>query len=248
MGSSKAHHDYIPQVFTDSLNLSCYNIGYDGNGIILAYGLLCLIEDENLPNYIVYDVKQQFDIYKFSEDGDYSRYISLLRPFTENKKVRSLIKSIAPQEDLLMYSSLYRYNGNFISLLTSCMHNNVRDKNNGYEPSYGQLTDDTYQDKDYSLTIDTNKEFCFRSFVELAKSRNVELLVVLSPEYKTPYKKDFDPILDICKSYDINVIDYFDDSSFQQIEFFKDHCHLNEKGANLFSKTIIKDIRNILNN
>ena len=38
MGSSRAAHHYKPGIFSDSLNMSCYNCGRDGNGIILMYG------------------------------------------------------------------------------------------------------------------------------------------------------------------------------------------------------------------
>ena len=36
MGSSRAHHHYVPEIISDSLGLSCYNTGKDGNGIILV--------------------------------------------------------------------------------------------------------------------------------------------------------------------------------------------------------------------
>ena len=34
-GSSRAKHHYVPDVIEDSLKVSCYNTGEDGNGIIL---------------------------------------------------------------------------------------------------------------------------------------------------------------------------------------------------------------------
>ena len=36
-GSSRAIHHYNPLILTDSLGLSCYNCGQDGNGSILNY-------------------------------------------------------------------------------------------------------------------------------------------------------------------------------------------------------------------
>lgn len=81
MGSSKAHHNYIPKVFVDSLGMTCYNAGYDGNGVILAYAIIKMINKERQPKLILYDVKQQFDIYHYEKDGDYTRYYKILKPF-----------------------------------------------------------------------------------------------------------------------------------------------------------------------
>lgn len=36
-GSSRAAHHYVPSILSDSLGMSCYNCGLDGNGIIYGY-------------------------------------------------------------------------------------------------------------------------------------------------------------------------------------------------------------------
>lgn len=40
LGSSSATHHYVLQIIEDSLGLSCYNCGEEGNGVVLAYGRL----------------------------------------------------------------------------------------------------------------------------------------------------------------------------------------------------------------
>ena len=42
-GSSRAVHHYNSSMIEDSLGMSCYNCGDDGNGIILSYGRLSMI-------------------------------------------------------------------------------------------------------------------------------------------------------------------------------------------------------------
>ena len=117
MGSSKAHHNYIPQVFSDTLGMSCYNAGCDGNGIILAYGILSLIEEERLPKLIVYDVKQQFDIYHYNGDGDYTRYYQMIKKYYDNPYVKEVIEDISPKDLLKLHSGFYRTNGDFVNIL-----------------------------------------------------------------------------------------------------------------------------------
>lgn len=40
LGSSRAAHHYVPQIFEDSLGLSSYNAGSDGMCIYYHYGIL----------------------------------------------------------------------------------------------------------------------------------------------------------------------------------------------------------------
>ncbi len=43
LGSSRARHHYDTPFLSDTLGLDVYNAGYDGNGVVLAYGLLEMI-------------------------------------------------------------------------------------------------------------------------------------------------------------------------------------------------------------
>ena len=61
-GSSKAVHHYNPKIIEDSLGMSCYNCGQDGNGIILDYGRLLMIKERHQPKTIIVDVNPSFDL------------------------------------------------------------------------------------------------------------------------------------------------------------------------------------------
>ena len=56
MGSSRAIHHYVPRIIADSLGMSCFNAGQDGNGIILQYGRWKMISERYTPKLIIYDV------------------------------------------------------------------------------------------------------------------------------------------------------------------------------------------------
>lgn len=242
MGSSKAHHNYISQIISDSLNVSCFNVGRDGNGIILSYGILKMMKDQSYPRIIIYDVKQQFDLYCYSGDGDYTRYIKLLRPFFGNKEVDEVIGSISNLELIKLNSSLYRYNGQLVSIILSLRSNNS-DNSNGFQPLEGYIKNEKQQDRGYVLKIDSIKYKYFNDFIDFTKDKGIRLIVVLSPEYNTPFINDFEPIREICDSKGILLLDYFDNPSFQNREFFKDHCHLNSNGARIFTEKIVGDLK-----
>lgn len=248
MGSSKAHHNYKPQAFMDSLGMSCYNAGYDGNGIILAYGILSMIDDDRLPKLIIYDVKQQFDFSLYSGDGDYTRYYKKLKTFYREPVVNEIIRSISRKDLFKMHSGLFRYNGELLHVSSGFLRGSVFDYNYGYEPLIGMLTDDAPQEKDYSNQIDSLKCSYFRKFIELTKIKKIETVVVFSPEYNSPFSDDFKFIRELCESYGVKVIDHFDSSSFHNKQLFYDHCHLNKQGAEMFTDIIINDIKQLKKN
>lgn len=69
MGSSRAHHHYVPSIFEDSLGYDCYNAGYDGNGVILAYPLLENMLNRYKPRLVIFEVSKGFDIMLNADDN-----------------------------------------------------------------------------------------------------------------------------------------------------------------------------------
>lgn len=242
MGSSKAHHNYIPQVFSDSLGMSCYNAGYDGEGIILAYGILSLIDDDRLPELIVYDAKLQFDLYQIDQDGDHTRYYSKLRPFYGRPEIGGIIRDISRIDYMKLHSGLYRTNGKLPGIISSFIRGSKEDPNNGFESAAGILNDSNVAERDYQLVVDSLKVRYLCKFVKLANEKNVRLIVVFSPEFNTPYAADYQIIRDICTASGVTVLDYFDSPEYQDIGLFTDHCHMNEKGARTFSMQLASAI------
>jgi hypothetical protein len=49
------------RIIQDSLNMTCYNCGYDACGIITAYGLLRTLYKRYTPKVILYEVTPKFD-------------------------------------------------------------------------------------------------------------------------------------------------------------------------------------------
>lgn len=112
----RANHHYDPQVIEDSLGLSCYNAGYDGNGIILMYGLYKLITNRYVPKLIIYDVEPLFDFYEYENDNNYTRYLTSLKPYYNQPGIAQIFKDVSREEYYKLYSGLCRYNSNAISL------------------------------------------------------------------------------------------------------------------------------------
>ena len=108
----------------------------------------------------------------------------------------------------------------------------------------GELDDDSEAEKDYSEQLDKLKMDYFRKFIQLTKEKSIDLVVVFSPEYKTPFSLDFEPVRELCDAEGIQVIDFFVEEKYQKSKYFTDHCHLNENGARLFSENMAQVIKN----
>lgn len=239
-GSSRAKHHYVPDIIEDSLGMTCYNTGEDGNGIILCYGFLKMITQRYSPKLIIYDVSD-FDMYV----DDNMKYLDLIKPYYYESGIDSIFWAVNPKTKYMMLSNLYRYNttclrviGNFIHPMTNYPKgylalNNTMD----YEPEVKEEDD---------KTVDALKIHYFEEFIHLAKSNNIALVCCVSPYYKAPSNDDFfKPIKYLCEQSDIPFLYYAaaPDITFEK-SFYQDRTHLNNKGACKYTSKLMSEILN----
>lgn len=70
-GSSRCLHHYDPKIIEDSLCMTSYNCGVDGNGILYQYGQFRIILNRYIPKVVVFDIVEDYDIKK----DDYTRHL-----------------------------------------------------------------------------------------------------------------------------------------------------------------------------
>lgn len=250
MGSSRAHHHYHPAMFTDTLGKSSYNAGVDGNGIVLANGLRCLIYSRYNPSIILYDLTPGFDVTINSMDGNNMRYLGSLRPYYNNTQVRKILSEVDFLEIIKNLSSMFRYNSSIIELLKDQVI--VGDyTSNGYSPLYGTITqksDDLnsiYKTGDPAIsimgdnaTIDSLKYKMLEDYVSKISNTSTRLVFIVSPRWNVAMGDAIKPVKQLCDYYGVEFWDYSNDSEFQKLEYFKDRIHLNDLGARVFSSTV----------
>lgn len=249
MGSSRARHHYVPSILSDSLGVSCYNAGWDGNGIILMYGMYQMVLDRYKPKLIIYDLAQGFDIYENPQDQNNTRYISRLKPYARKPHIDKIFKSLTWQEWVKTYSNLYRYNSisqsTIKNYLFECPYNidgyselhQIMD----YEPSVID-TEDTRE-------LDSLKLHYFEMLIHSVHENDISLVCVLSPCYHSILSEKNKPFFDLCEKYGIPIIDYYKDTTFSaHREYFKDPTHMNDNGARLFSAILAHRLKTIIYN
>lgn len=242
-GSSRAVHHYIPAIFTNSLKLSCYNAGKDGQGILYQYAVLNSILSRKIPKAIILDV----DAEEFTENEiSYGRLSALLPYYYRQKEVQPVVNERGYYERVKVFSSLYRFN----SLLLNTLFSSVKKGPDGFENGYNPLRKQWNKPLNDAATrrkevIDTTKVHYFKKFMLQAKARNIAVFVVVSPvfEKETVKASSLQMVRDICEQMELPFLDARQDARFiSHPEYFADIDHLNETGALVYTRYICDEI------
>lgn len=248
-GSSRCKNHYDTPYLSDTLGLDFYNAGYDGNGVVLSYGLLSLILQRYQPKLVLLDVEPAFDINVYAGDNNHKRYIRGIKPYYKNAIVSSLIKDVSIEEWYKVHSGMMRYNTEIINKAKDIVR--VLPKaDHGYIPRVGELSyEPERKDNTSKIQIDEFKLGCIESMIKLAQSKNVPIAIIASPKYGYRSSEELQPAFDICRRNHVPIIDYYAHPMFMQHrEWFKESMHLNGNGALEYSKLIVEDLRKLLNN
>lgn len=244
MGSSRAHHHYVPEIISDSLGMSCYNTGIDGNGIILMYGIYQMILDRYKPSLIIYDLSKGFDLYENPIDQNNTRYVSMLKPYARRPKMDEIFKSLSWQEWVKTYFSLYCFNSITVTTIRDYLFERPFNVD-GYEKETGVMNyEPTTSESEDSGILDSLKLFYFEKYLRSLRENHIPVVCVLSPRYRSESSWRFQPLFDLCTQYDVPVLDYYTDTTFStHRELFKDATHMNDRGARLFTSQLVNDLK-----
>mgnify|MGYP004641785565 CR=1 FL=1 len=234
-GSSRAIHHYNPDTIAHALNMSCYNCGEDGMGIITMLGRYLMIRQRYVPKLIIYDVSG-FDI----EKDDRSKYIGWLRYFTKNERIAELIEQVDETEKFKSIAQSYKYNSRFVDIIIQFMSKNPQTAENyKYAPLTGVINYDVKETHFNNVTVDSLKLSLFKKMIQQCKNDGTKFIVVLSPEYKAINDSNYRPIINLCNQYRIPVLNHYKDKDINfNSKLFKDASHLNIEGVKIFNKKI----------
>lgn len=247
-GSSRAIHHYDPKILSDSLHMSCFNAGYDGNGILLMYAQYKMMNKHHIPKYILYDINPDADYY---DDGDKHRFLNPIRAYYDIKGIDSIFWKVDELDHLKYLSNLYKYNTVFTQFISAYTSKNYS-MNAGWKPMDKVMTQ---RPKDNEIgnilmtekKVDEVKKYYFLRLISECKSNGTKLFFLVSPYYNSDDTK-YNDIKRIAQENDIPFISYASDSCFRKKDdYFYDSVHLNRTGASAYSKAIVKDIKQKIN-
>lgn len=236
IGASKAKHGIDPLKIRDSTGLGCYNAGEDGQDMIYYDMVLHGFLNRKKPKIVILDMAPL----ALDNKPGLSKFLYGMSPIVDDfsKRVWSW------DERLKLHSNLYRFNG-FFPQLTSLFLN--KNKNNdGYTPLDGQYTD-AKRILYHHLIIDPSEKMFLDDFVETCKKNSIKLMVYVSPTYYHNNYAFNSYLRNYCSLKNIYFKDMSQPDGFRSFRYYNDRDHVNRKGAQIFTDSIIKDIKNYRN-
>ena len=234
-GSSRCVHHYNPQIFTDSIHMSCYNSGQDGNGI--------MIKKRMTPKLVIYDINPEFDLLQGEDDH---RYLNWLKPYYAKKEIKDIFLSVDSTEQWKMLSNMYRYNSHIIEILMDYFHPIISPNKNGFWPQPGEMDKLKIREEDHvqkdTYDFDPLKLYYMERYAESLEDK---IVFCVSPIWYGMDTKQLTPIIELCKKKGIEFIDFSNNPKYVRNDYyFTDGSHMNSIGADEFTKDLIIELRN----
>ena len=236
-GSSRAMHHYDPDIISDSLQMTCYNIGYDGQSILYHNAVLDVVMERYNPKIIILDILSE-ELYESTQSYD---LLSVLNPYVSDYPVLwNTLSLISPYEKVKHLSSIYPYNSTLLRTIAGNIERGGKDITlNGFTPQEGiwkfPLKQRTFQvDKDF----DPNKLKAFELFCRKCIENEIDLYIIVSPIFVDVQEQSSSThyIIEKCNAQAIPFISFVNDGNYRSNELFLDESHLNTAGSAVFSK------------
>lgn len=245
-GSSRANHHYVSEEVEKASQSSTYNVGREGQSIFYHYAVFKGVLARYKPKVVILDLlNSEFDF----EQDSYDRLSELLPYYKSHPSLQPILNYRSWFESFKMISKIYPYNS---SLLTIAIGNTEFNKKRfvdykGYQPLYRQFSGSLNSNgngREINKHLDTNKINIYKAFINDCKSNNIKLYVVISPYLKEVKESRSSQLAkQIAYSNNINFLNYSQDSAFVfKPEFFDDEMHLNNTGAEFFTKKLIVNL------
>ena len=246
IGSSTAICHYVPDIIHDSLlcytgkDYEVFNMGVSYQKLAYNYYSLKGLLERTKPALVIVDVWANY----CSEQGYFERFNAFKPYINSNDNVKDMFRK-HDKLSVLTISNMYCYNSELFYLLMVPFFETTT--TNGY-----LKWTNTLDKAEKSIKKDTTELVAlsveeFDSMIGLAKEKQVPLCVVLSPALHSSDTSSlsYQYMRRKCMEVGIPFLDYSNDESFYKPDYFRDESHMNCFGAELFTKELMSDIKEL---
>ncbi|MFC5283312.1 hypothetical protein [Pedobacter alpinus] len=250
-GSSRALHHYSSEILSKKIGGSIYNAGRDGQFLPYYCAAQDVILERKIPKIIILDV----NIWELGpNEQKYMKLAQLLPYVAEHPVLRKYTAEISEFENLKLLSKTYPYNSTLlISLYDNIFSNKLPEDDRGYSPlvrtvakkefdNY-KINQQTYNDKRalQKIIIDQKAVKYYKQFLQKTQDLKIKTFVIISPTIlEEPKSEEKFLLQEIAKAYpNVTFLDYSNNQTYNNnYSLFADEFHLNDVGANKFSKEL----------
>ena len=254
MGSSTSTC-YYSDIISKKTGLSTLNVGLDGSALIYSRCLLDLIITHHVqPQMIILNI-DLFEIQKSAWSGNFYSRIEQFAPFFgQSDYINKALLKGKHFEFIKYLIASYKYNDMFISIIAKKINCKDREYKRGSSPRTvlklpvdSKIINEKFSDE---ISIDQRKLELLNEFISVCKKNNIILIFVESPVYYPEQKmtkrdkKLEEFFLSIATMQNIPFIRITQDTNsvFKSNLLFKDVLHLNDKGSEIFTDILCKEI------
>lgn len=234
IGASKAKHGIDPFLLQDSLGMTCYNSGEDGQDMMYYDMVLQGFVSRQKPKLVILDMAPL----SLDHDLALSRFLYGMSPVVDK-----FAEDVYPLCDRLkLKSNLYRLNGFFPQLSSLLLDRNKG--HIGFTPLYGTY-DKAEMVRYHQLNVKAYEKRYLDDFFETCKKHRIKLMVYISPTYYHNNKWFNQYLKEYCQKQGVFFKDMSQPDGFRSPKYYKDRDHVNAEGAEVFTKSILEDIKTI---
>lgn len=237
LGPSTANHHFDCQILKDSLGMTCYNAGRDGQNIIYNAMVLDAFLTRCTPKLVVVDVgtSSLSDVWMESLN-DFNCYYGVLKPVDE------ILDSIGtPIDKIKRLSGIYRYNKTWEWLLNAKVAKEVADLD-GYRPMPVNA-DTKFSAKTQKGEFKMNDKCLhyLNHIVQTCQDKGIRLVFTHSPSLIIDSGNFGKEMRQYSLKKNVPYLDWNGDTTFtNHPEWFYDMTHLNQKGAKVFTREFLR--------
>lgn len=251
-GSSRSFVHINPEILDEELNVNSYNLGLNGHKIKFQKYRHDLALSNNLkPKNVIInlDINALIDVEPYSA----RQFLPML---FFNKYLYDLLDDSLDISKWDLFIPLIRYrefdmkpSEFFMEMYKVYMYSNY----DQYKRKKGFIGNESDWEPGVSkcenIKLSVNRIQDLIDIIEDLKKINANIILINSPEYITQIESEINrqEIIDlytkISDKYNIPFIDYSNDSINYQKDLFYNTDHLNAKGANIFTKKLVEDIK-----
>ncbi len=226
-GSSRANHFVDPNMILDKTRQNGINLAIPGSGPIEIKLAVQKFLQKNTSKRIFIQVDYNFNQEPPGKIGQLSWI-----PFIVDSEVYNVFKPYGREYYLYKNVPFYRYltfesRLGFRTVILSCFKGIDYSTSRGYREVYGTII----SDKLFSFSLKDNPNPHYEEINKICKEHNIEVFYFTSPIYKP------NGSFEVLEKYLPNY--YNLSTSIKDKDLFKDHTHLNEKGAVVFTDIFI---------
>lgn len=254
-GSSRAMIHINPQILEDSLQMKTHNLGLNGSKFKMQYyRFLKYLDNNQHPKTIVWNL----DTFSFSHIDEVFQPNQYVPFMLWNYKLYSYLKEYEDSDWKNYIIPFYRYeNQKYWQDEIKKADKETLNKSGDFRTK-GFKSYDRKWNVNWATLKAKDAEFdhdvypLMEDLIKKCKEENIQLIFTVAPEFYKgqDYMLNRDEIINRYKktleNHNLPLLDYSDDSISYQQKWFYNTTHLNNKGADEFSRRLAEDLKALI--